>query len=134
MKQDLLTDTEKETYARFVNESKRELKRFRVVVSILSSLVFITISYGIIQWWMSQNVAVDTSLVIGGALFSLYGALLLSLGAVSKPETVALMSMTRYDGNPKLFAQLMKARLSAQVGVYYIVGGVFIQSTTILVF
>ncbi|HEX73825.1 MAG TPA: hypothetical protein G4N93_01565 [Dehalococcoidia bacterium] len=44
------------------------------------------------------------------------------------------MSMTRLCGNPKLFAELMKSRLSAIVGVYFILGGFSIQAAVMLAF
>lgn len=64
----------------------------------------------------------------------MWGALLLALGAFSSPSTLGLMSMTRLDGNSKLFAELMKSRLSAIVGVYFIVSGLFIQGLAMVVF
>ncbi len=64
----------------------------------------------------------------------MYGALLLALGAIAMPSTLGLMSMTRFDGNSKLFAELMKSRFSALVGVYFIVGGFSIQASTMLRF
>ena len=56
------------------------------------------------------------------------------MGAFSSPSTLGLMSMTRLDSNPKLFAELMKSRLSAIVGVYFIVGGFSIQAAVMLAF
>ena len=49
------------------------------------------------------------------------------------------MSMTRaedmaFDGNSKLFTELMKSRFSAIVGVCFVVGGFFIQALAMLVF
>ena len=83
---------------------------------------------GIIRWyWNRPTVAYSTSLLIGGGLYALWGALLLAVGAVSSPSTLGLMSMTRIDGNSKLFMELMKSRFSAIVGVSFIVGGFSIQ-------
>ena len=134
MKDNKMSDGERETYARFANETKLELKRHRSKVTIASTVVFLAV-LGIIVWyWMRPTVTYSTSLSIGGQFYALYGALLLALGAVSSPSTLGLMSMTRWDGNSKLFAELMKSRLSAVVGIYFIVSGFFIQGLAMVVF
>ena len=125
---------ERETYTRFVNETKPELKRYQYKVIIASIVVFLVVLGIIIWYWNRPTVAYSTSLLIGGGLYALYGALLLVVGAVSSSTTLGLMSMTRWDGNPKLFAELMKSRFSAIVGVSFIVGGFSIQASVMLLF
>ena len=88
---------------------------------------------GIIAWyWISPTAAHSTSVLIGGQLYMLYGALLLAGGAFSSPSVLGLMSMTRCDGNSKLFAELMKSRFAATVGIYFVVIGFSIQTTVTL--
>ena len=133
MNKNLMTEDEKKTYTKFVDESKQSINRYRWLVSIMSTVVFVAISSGIIELWMSPTVEHHTSLLIGGGLFSLYGALLLAVGVISKPEILALISMTYTGGNIRLFRQLMKVRLTAQVGIYFIVGGFLMQAVVMLV-
>ncbi len=135
MKDNQMSDGERETYARFANETKPELKRHRRKVIIRSVVAFLAVLGAIRIWyWITSTATFGTSLLIGGQLYALWGALLLALGALSSPPTLGLMSMTRWDGNSRLFAELMKARFSAIVGVYFIVGGFFIQASAMLVF
>ena len=135
MKGNQMSDGERETYTRFVRETKPALKRYQCKVIIGSTVVFLTVLGIIIIWyWVRPTVSISTSLLIGGGLYALYGALLLALGAVSTPSTLGLMSMTRFDGNSKLFAELMKSRLSARVGIYFVVLGFSLQVLTMLSF
>ena len=132
MKSNQMSDSERETYTRFVKETKPVLKRYQCKVIIASIVVFLVV-LGIIIWYCNMpTVAYSTSLLIGGGLYALWGALLLALGAFSSPTTLGLMSMARFNGNSKLFAELMKSRLSAIVGVSFIVGGFSIQSICML--
>ena len=134
MKSNQMGDSERETYTRFVKETKPVLKRYQCKVIIASIVVFLVV-LGIIIWYCNRpTVAYSTSLLIGGGLYALWGALLLALGAFSSPTTLGLMSMTRFNGNSKLFAELMKSRFSAIVGVSFIVGGFSIQAAVTLVF
>ena len=134
MKGNQMSEGERETYAWLVNETKPVLKRYRYKVIIASLVAFLTV-LGIIIWYLNMpTVAYSTSLLIGGGLYALWGALLLALGAVSSPSTLGLMSMTRFNGNPKLFMELMKSRFCAIVGVSFIVGGFSIQSIDMLLF
>ena len=129
-----MSDSERETYTRFVNETKPEINRYQRKVIIGSVVIFLIVLGAIIWYWISPTVAYSTSLLIGGQLYALYGALLLAVGAFSSPSILALMSMTRWDGNSKLFAALMMSRFSARVGIYFIVGGFSIQASVTLVF
>ncbi len=134
MKNNQMNEGERETYTWLVNETKPALKRHRCKVVIASIVVFLAV-LGVIVWYLIRPaVPISTSLSIGGQLYALWGALLLVLGAVSSPFTLGQMSMTRWDGNAKLFAELMKSRLSAIVGVYFIVGGFSIQASAMVVF
>ena len=132
MKSNQMSDSERETYTRFVKETKPVLKRYQCKVIIASIVVSLVVLGVIIWYWNRPTVAYSTSLLIGGGLYALWGALLLALGAVSSPSTLGLMSMTRWDGNSKLFMELMKSRFSAIVGVSFIVGGFSIQSICML--
>jgi hypothetical protein len=132
MKIDQMSAGERKTYDWLVNKAKPELKRYKYTVSILSGVVFLVILGVARQYWIMPTVAYSTSVSIGGLLCSLYGALLLAVGALSSLPTLGLMSMTRFNGNPKLFAELAKARFSALVGVCFIVGGFFVQALVML--
>jgi len=134
MKDDQMSDSERETYTRFVKETKPALKRYQCKVIIGSIVVFLVVLGVIVWYWISPTVTYSASLLIGGQLYALYGALLLAVGAFSSPSILALMSMTRWDGNSKLFAALMRSRFSARVGIYFIVGGFSIQASVTLVF
>lgn len=138
MKANQMSKGERETYKWLVNKTKPELKRHQYKVVIRSIVVFLAVLGVIILYWLRPTVAYGTSLLIGGGLYALWGALLLALGAFSNPSTLGLMSMTRaedmaFDGNSKLFEELMKSRLSARVGIYFVVLGFFIQVLTMLV-
>ena len=132
MKANQMSDSEREIYTRFVKETKPEIKRYKRKVIIGSTVVSLVVLGIIIWYWNRPTVAYSTSLLIGGGLYALWGALLLALGAFSSPSTLGLMSMTRWDGNSKLFMELMKSRFSAIVGVSFIVGGFSIQSICML--
>ena len=134
MKANQMSDGERKTYTWLLNETKPEINRYRRKVIIGSTVVFLTVLGVIIWYWVRPTVAYSTSLLIGGLLYAWYGALLLALRALSSPSTLGLMSMTRFDGNSKLFAELMKSRFSAIVGVYFIVGGFSIQAAVMLAF
>lgn len=134
MKDSQMSEGERETYASLVNETKPVINKHRRKVVISSIVVFLVVLGVIIWYWRMPTVTHSTSLLIGGALYGLWGALLLALGAVSNPTTVGLMSMTRYDANHKLFAELMKSRLNARVGIMFLVGTFSIQAATTLTF
>ena len=90
---------------------------------------------GVIIWyWIRPDATYSTALLIGGQLYALVGSLLLIIGALSSPSTLGLMCMTRAGGNSQLFAELMKSRFSAIVGVCFVVGGFSIQAAVTLVF
>ncbi len=134
MNDNQMSDEERRTYAQLVNETKPEINRYQRKVVIGSVVVFLVVLGTIIWYWVSPTVTYSTSLLIGGQLYALYGALLLAIGALSSPSILGLMSMTRVDGNSKLFAALMKSRFCAIIGIYVIVGGFSIQASTVLVF
>jgi len=134
MKDSQMSDEEKEVYARLINETSPTIRKHqrRVVCgSIVVSLVILGLT---IWYWLRPTVAYSASFLIGGSLYALWGALLLALGAVSNPTTIGLMSMTCFDGNPKLFAELMKSRSNARVGIGFIMAGFSIQAATLLTF
>ena len=134
MKDDQISDEERKIYIRLVHKTKPALKRHQYKVIIGSTVVFLTVLGIIIWYWNRPTVSYSTSLLIGGGLYALWGALLLALGAVSTPSTLGLMSMTRVGFNSKLFAELMKSRFSALVGIYFIVGGFSLQASAMLNF
>ena len=134
MKANQMSDGERETYSWLVNKTKPELNKHRRWVIIGSIVISLLVLITIVRFWIIPTVTITTSLLIGGQLYALWGALLLVLGAVSSPPTLGLMSMTRWDGNSKLFAELMKSRFSARVGIAFVVCGFFIQALGMLIF
>ena len=132
MKSNQMSDSERETYTRFINETKPEINRYQRKVIIASIVVSLAVLGAIIWYWITPTVTYSASLLIGGQLYAWYGALLLALRAFSSPSTLGLMSMARWDGNSKLFAELMKSRFTAIVGVYFIVIGFSIQAAVTL--
>ncbi len=134
MKIDQRDDEIRKIYADLVDKTKPQLRRYKCVVSILSGVVFLIILGVTIQYWIMPTVAYSTSILIGGLLCSLYGALLLALRAFSSPSTLGLMCVTFPGGNPRLFVELMKARFSAIVGVYFVVAGFSLQAAAMLAF
>ena len=134
MKYNQMSDEEREIYTTLLNKTKPKINRHRRKVIIASIVVSLVVLGTIIWYWNRPTVAYSTSLLIGGGLYALWGALLLARGAVSSPSTLGLMSMTRWDGNSKLFVELMKSRFSALVGVYFIVGGFSLQASAMLSF
>ena len=134
MKYNQMSDEEREVYTELLNTAKPDINRHRSEVIIASIVVSLVVLGVIIWYWIRPTVSISTSLLIGGQLYALWGALLLALGAFSSPSTFGLMSMTRVGGNPKLFAELMKSRFSAIVGVSFIVIGFSIQAAVTLAF
>ena len=134
MRVNQMSEGERETYEWLVNKTKPELKRHQYKVVIGSIVVFLVVLGIVIWYWIMPPLAHSTSLLIGGQLYALWGALLLARGAWSSPPTLGLMSMTRWDGNSKLFMKLMKSRFNAVVGISFIVGGFSIQSICMLLF
>jgi len=127
MKSNQMSDGERATCTWLVNKTKPERKRHRCQVISASIVMFLVGLGAIIQCWISPTVSYSTSLLIGGLFYAWYGTLLLALGAISSPITLGLMSMTRYDGNSKLFTELMKSRFSAHIGIWFLVGAFAIQ-------
>ena len=132
MKDSQMNKTEGETYVQLMDKTKLARRKHQhrlVIASIVVSLAVLRVT---IWYWTKPNVAYSTSLSLAGHLCGLYGALLLAVGAVSKPSTIGLMSMTRYCYNSKLFTELMNSRLNARIGVIFIVIAFSIHSATIL--
>jgi len=132
MKSNQMSDGEREIYITLLNIAKPDINRHRRKVIIGSIVVFLVVLGIIIWYWVRPTVSISTSLLIGGGLYALWGALLLALGAFSKPFTLGLMSMTRVGFNSKLFLELMKSRFTAIVGVCFIVIGFSIQAAVTL--
>jgi len=129
-----LSQNERDTYERLLKETEGEVRRYRRRVIGMSIVVALVI-FALIRWyWIGPSIDHKTSLLIGGLFYAFYGGLLLALQAFSSPSTLALMSMSRFNGNSRLFAQLMKSGFSAKVGVCFIVAGFCIQGTTMVVF
>ena len=133
MKKDVLSKSERETMDQMVKKTKNELNKYKSVIAVTSSAVFIIIAYMTYIYWMNPNVAHLTSIIIGGQLFIVVGAAVSLKGAISSPSTIALMSMTRWDGNPSLFLGLMKSRLAAITGISFIGFGFLVQAVAMLV-
>ena len=127
MKSDEMNDAEKGLYNQLMGESRPELNKHRNLVIFVSALAFVVVAL-LMFIWQTHAVALATVFQRGGLLYSLYGAGLLSIGAISKPATLGLMSMARYNYNTRLFRALMKARFSAHVGFLFVVTGFGCQS------
>jgi hypothetical protein len=134
MKPEQMSDQEKKTYKWLVNEAQPSISKYQRKIAIISVVMFLIIVAAIWSWWVSPTVTISESLLLGGQLYSLYGGLLLAVGAFSSPSTLALLSMTRWNGNSSLFASLMNTRVAARVGVCFVVGGFAVQGATMLVF
>lgn len=134
MKTNQLSDQEKKTYDWLISKTQPEISKYQRGVVVISAIVFLAIVVGVINYWINPTVSHSTSLLIGGQLCTLYGGLLLAMGAFSSPSTLALLSMTRWNGNPSLFASLVKVRFAAMVGVCFVVGGFAIQGATMVTF
>lgn len=134
MKNSEMSETERENCAQLIAETKPATKRHRHRLTIASIVAFLAVLGLTIWYWIRPDITCSTSLSPTGHLYGLYGALLLVVGAVSKPSTIALMSMTRYGHNSKLFTELMNSRLNARVGVMFVVVAFSIHAATILTF
>lgn len=121
-----------EYYDSLIKETKPRLNKYKQVVVIVSIAVFMIIAYLVYSYWMRPSVAHFTSIVIGAQFYSLYGALLLSLGAIAKPYTLALMSMTITGCNADLFTALMKSRFTARIGISFVVFGFLVSGIVML--
>ena len=134
MKNDQMSEEVRKIYDGLLNKTRPEINRYQRKVVTGSIVVFLVVLGAVIWYWISPTVAYSTSLLIGGQLYALYGALLLAVGALSSPSTLGLMCITFPGGNSKLFAALMRSRFTARVGVYFIVGGFSIQAAVTLLF
>ena len=90
MKTDQMNDQERKTYTWFIDETKPERKKHLCRVIIASIIVFLIVLGMIIWYWTRSDVPHITSLSLGGQLYSLWGALLLALGAISKPSKLPM--------------------------------------------
>ncbi len=132
MRGNQMSDEEREIYTTLLNIAKPDINRHRRKVIIRSIVAFLAVVVIIIWYWNRPTVAYSTSLSLGGQFYALWGALLVVLAALSSPSTLGLMSMTRWDGNSKLFAELMKSQFSALVGISFIICGFIIQALAML--
>jgi len=118
---------EERVYESLMKAAKPRLTKYKWGVIIISIGIFILISYLVYGYWVRPSISHFTSAVIGAQFYSLYGALLLSLGAIAKPYTLALMSMTRVGYNTDLFTELMKSRFIARIGIGFVVFGFLVN-------
>lgn len=124
---------EQEFYESLMERAKPRLARNKWQVIIGSIGVSIIISYLVYGYWVGLSVSHFTSIVIGAQFCSLWGAFLLTLGAVAKPSTLALMSMTKVSYNADLFVELMKSRFTAKVGIGFVFFGFLINGIVMMI-
>jgi hypothetical protein len=129
MKIDQIDNEERKIYTLFEDKTKPELKRYRCRLIIASVVVSLAGLGGMIWFCIMPTITCCDVLLIGGLFYSLCGAVILAVAAVSSKATIRLMCMTFTYGNIKLFAGFMKARFSAIVGICFLVGGFFIQAS-----
>lgn len=135
MESNQISNDEVKIYTWMVNETSSELKKHKNKVVLISIGISIVIFSLIMSYWTkSTTVTHTTSLLIGAQLYSFYGALLLAIGAISSPPTLGLMSMTRLNGNPKLFSALMKSRFSARVGIGFVIAGFLMHGIVMITY
>ena len=61
------------------------------------------------------------------AALTAVGTAVIVLGGLPSPRTAAMMSVTRYNGNPSLLAELLKNRMAARSGLRLVVFGFLCQ-------
>lgn len=133
MTEDKLNKSEKETMDRLIAETRDKLNKYRVMLAVMSFGLFVIVAYMTYTYWINPNISHLTSMVIGGQFYTVIGAVFTIFGALSKTSTIALMSMTRWDSNNRLFYELMKSRMSAIIGISFVGGGFLIQAIAILI-
>ena len=85
MRVNQMSDEEREIYTTLLNIAKPDINRHRRKVIIGSIVVFVAVLGVVILYWVRPTVAYSTSLLIGGGLYALWGALLLAKGAFQVP-------------------------------------------------
>jgi hypothetical protein len=133
MENDRLSKSETRTLNWLIKETKDKLKQQKMILTITSGLVFVAIAILIYSYWINPNLSNLTSIIIGGQLYTVYGAVLSATGAFTKISTIGLMSMARWDGNPKLFYELRKSSMASIVGICFIGFGFLIQSIGMII-
>ncbi len=109
-------------------------RRFRIILISGSSFIIFVLLAFMAWFWVNPNMGPKISLSVGSQLFLLYGALVIAIGAFQKVSKIALMSTTFWGVNRNLFAELMKSKDAAIVGIYFIMAGFFIQAVVTLLF
>lgn len=132
MKIDQMSGRERKFYTPFEDETKPELKRYRYKLIIASVVVCLAGLGGMIGFCMMPTITCCDVLLIGGLFYSLCGAVILAVAAVSSKATIGLMCITFTGGNAELFVGFMKARFSAIVGVCFLVGGFLIHASAMV--
>ncbi len=127
-----LSKKERNTMDRFIKETKPRVNKVKSLLIVGSIGVSLVIALLTRSYWVGGNISYTTSLIIGGQLFTLYGAALAAAGATYRTTAMTLMSMTRYDGNPELFYQLTKTTLFTKTGFYFLTFGLLVQAASMI--
>jgi hypothetical protein len=123
---------EKEMQEWLIKETAPALKDYRRKLISISVIITVVISAAMVKYWLNPAMGPKLSLSLGSQLLSLYGGLLIAIGAFQKVSKIASMSMTFIGANPRLFTELSKARYAAIAGVYFIVAGFAMQAAITL--
>lgn len=117
----------KETDDSLVKKAQPYVDKFRRL--LISVVYVVSIGMGIAIGWKFGLGDWSGGLLLGGLGFSTFGALIVVIGAVPKKSTAIEMSKTKWDGNPHLLGELLKNRLAAQFGIYFILLGFLLRAT-----
>jgi len=124
-----MTPEEQKTYEWLMEQSEPSRRKSSKKV-VCSSLFVAAISIILmVQYYPTMRLA---ALSIGGLTFSAFGALLLAYNSLTSRATNALSSMTRFNGNPMLFARLEEGRQFALAGMFLVAIGFLLLGLGIL--
>jgi hypothetical protein len=127
-----LNENEKEILEWFIKETGISLRRFRIKIRGFAVVLFVIIASMTFYLWTIDNATHISSILIGGLFYAVFGAVLTVVGSLSKPSTLAQMSMTKIGGNPNLFYELMKSREKTFIGLSLIGLGFLMQALGML--
>jgi hypothetical protein len=129
-----LTKEGKDIMNRLIEETRPQLNKLKLALTAVSSLAFVLIAWVTYSYWAGKygSISHTTSLILGGQLFTLFGAGLTAAGASYNTSTITLMSMTKLEANPDLFYELRKTSILTRWGLYSISFGFLVQAASMI--
>lgn len=117
--------TKKKVSEWLLEEARPSVEKFRRRLTLVAWGAFVII--GIVIGWEFGLGEWSRGLLLGGLVLNAFGAFIIAIGALPKEGTAIEMSMTKWNGNPQLLAELLKNRLAVWFGIRFILLGFLLQ-------